>query len=1276
MRRPLVASIVGLLWSTVAAILIAGTTVIAVARLSLPELGGQQDRLEAWLSETLNRPVAIGTIEAGWRGWAPRITATDVTVLDPEGRAELIHFDRAVIDIAPLGSLASGALRPRSLVLSGVALSLVRHADGRFSVAGMPPPKSPIIKWLIEQDKFAVTEADLEIFDERAQARFRLTDLTVTVRNEAGIKHLAGVVALPANFGERLSFRVTARGSPLDAGWSGGIDFALGGLRSEFLAERVDWRGEHPPPARIDVDAWTRWQAGRLAEASFRLGAQADSKVPGAARLLSARGELRRRDDNWFLQVGDLRLPTRDLGAAPGALSAAWRVHDGAVDTAAVRLAGLSLAPLSATAGGLLPLDERLRGALADAAPDGRVAHLEAAWRRGDGAAAGHYIDARIKGLRTLAGALVPELDALDVAARFNQAGGHVTLDTDALTVRHERLVVPLAVEALTGVIDWQRDAGGRIDLNTRRLAARINEVALAASLALDDLGGATTIGLRVDVPAAAGPRLHELLPTAVLPARGERWLRAVIAQGDISNGHALLRGPLAAFPFDDGEGVLALDFDVSNAELAYSSRWPAARAVDGHVRLRGREVRMRIAAAQVLGAHVDEATITMPELFTRERRVHISGTASGPGQSATDIVMASPLRNGKAARLGDITIGGDIAVTLDMNIALWPGGPREVLGTARFAGNRISAPRQNIVLDEVDGAVSFTRGDWYGEGLTAEFDGNRVGLVVAGGLDDPNYDSEFRMTGTSPARQLVKYLERYAPPVYRWLEHNDGLDALAGELPWKAVLTIPVVRTDGTQLPRRLRLESNLRGLDVGLPWPFGKRSGERKPLSIEVELDAGVASRTRVDFGDTLDAEIAAVRDAEGRARIERAEVLFGTLEPEFERRPGFSLRGYIAHLPLGEWTAFLNRSDRAANAVAAELPLGFDVQIGRLDLLGNRFADLRLRGTRDEQAWHLTLSSLDSSGTARIPRDFASAPLVVELDQLALSPPATSDSADDAPPPDPRRLPALDLHVDAFSYHGIPLGATSIRTRRHADGVALEALRFRAPGFTLDASGEWLDTGAAQHSRFDIAVSSDTLAALLDRFGYNVANIKGGETRIDIAASWPGTPADFSLARLSGDFELDVADGRILDIDPGGGRVFGLLSLQSLPRRLSLDFDDLFRKGFAFDSIEGSFLLANGNAYTNSLMMEGPAARIDVSGRTGLEAKDYDQRVVVTPALSNSIPIAGALFGPIGVGAGAVYYLGQKMFKSIPEQIDRFLSREYSITGSWENPSIDRI
>ena len=139
---------------------------------------------------------------------------------------------------------------------------------------------------------------------------------------------------------------------------------------------------------------------------------------------------------------------------------------------------------------------------------------------------------------------------------------------------------------------------------------------------------------------------------------------------------------------------------------------------------------------------------------------------------------------------------------------------------------------------------------------------------------------------------------------------------------------------------------------------------------------------------------------------------------------------------------------------------------------------------------------------------------------------------------------------------------------------------------------------------------------------------------------------------------------------------GRLFGLLSVTALPRRLALDFSDLFSKGFAFDRIEGDFSIQNGQAYTNNLYMTAPAADISVSGRTGLVSKDYDQIATVTPKLSSSLPVASALFGPVGVGVGAVIFLAGELFESIPKKINKMLSYQYSITGSWKEPTIEKI
>ena len=383
-------------------------------------------------------------------------------------------------------------------------------------------------------------------------------------------------------------------------------------------------------------------------------------------------------------------------------------------------------------------------------------------------------------------------------------------------------------------------------------------------------------------------------------------------------------------------------------------------------------------------------------------------------------------------------------------------------------------------------------------------------------------------------------------------------------------------------------------------------------------------------------------------------------------------------MPYLPLDAWLRVFARGAAATPSAAAAQPLAFDLETSTLEFGNWRFSDLALAGRREPTQWDIVLAGAAAAGTITLPRDVTRNVLVAAFDHLHLTPRTATTNADEAEPraPDPRGLPALDIHVGRFSYGDVRLGETRVLSSRRADGLHLDRLSCDDAEFQLNARGDWRRDASGDHSQFDIRVESASLAALLERFGYSVANIRDGQTDITLDTRWPGAPSAFALAKLTGTLELHVGSGRILDVDPGGGRLFGLLSLQTLPRRLSLDFDDLFGKGFAFDRIDGVFTLDRGDAYTEDLHMVGPSARIDVSGRTGLAHKDYDQRVVVTPALSDTLPMAGALFGPIGAGAGAVYFLGQKLFKAIPEQVDRLLSRVYAVTGSWDDPVIEKI
>ncbi|RME35651.1 MAG: TIGR02099 family protein, partial [Gammaproteobacteria bacterium] len=266
-----------------------------------------------------------------------------------------------------------------------------------------------------------------------------------------------------------------------------------------------------------------------------------------------------------------------------------------------------------------------------------------------------------------------------------------------------------------------------------------------------------------------------------------------------------------------------------------------------------------------------------------------------------------------------------------------------------------------------------------------------------------------------------------------------------------------------------------------------------------------------------------------------------------------------------------------------------------------------------------------------------------------------------------------PQMIFHCRKFIFEGKLLGEVDFKSYPDDRGLYLDSLTIHSPDFTVSAEGNWTTDDKGQHSDFSIVAQAPALGRLLKRFDYNVAGLEGGEARLEIDARWEGAPADFDLERLNGTLSLRIGKGRFLEIDPKAGRIFGLLSFHTLARRLSLDFSDLFKKGFVFDSIEGSFLIENGDAYTNDLVMEAPSARISVSGRVGLASQDYDQIVTVTPHFASSLPTASALFGPVGAAVGAAVLLAEKVFRKLPENIDKLLLKQYSITGSWDKPVI---
>jgi len=200
--------------------------------------------------------------------------------------------------------------------------------------------------------------------------------------------------------------------------------------------------------------------------------------------------------------------------------------------------------------------------------------------------------------------------------------------------------------------------------------------------------------------------------------------------------------------------------------------------------------------------------------------------------------------------------------------------------------------------------------------------------------------------------------------------------------------------------------------------------------------------------------------------------------------------------------------------------------------------------------------------------------------------------------------------------------------------------------------------------------IDFSAENLGEMLGAFGYE-GLLAGGKVRAQLDATWPGAPSAMELGNMDGKLSINITDGRMPEVAPGVARLFGLISVLELPRRLSFDFGDVFGKGLVFDAITGDFKLGDGNANTDNLQIRSPAAEIAVKGRTGVRAKDYDLQVQAIPHAGNSLPIVGAVVGgPIGVAAG---FVAQGI---LGKGINHAASARYKITGSWDKPVITLI
>jgi uncharacterized protein (TIGR02099 family) len=811
-----------------------------------------------------------------------------------------------------------------------------------------------------------------------------------------------------------------------------------------------------------------------------------------------------------------------------------------------------------------------------------------------------------------------------------------------------------LEAEMLEGFFVWRATPDGvRILSDNVQLRTAFWQASSRFEMDFPANGDSPQLDLTAQAQASSAQGVVSYLPLRRFPPKVGDWLERSIKSGRATGADIEIRGPMREFPFDRGEGVFRIAVELQDGVLDYAPGWPPVEELEGELVFDGVSMYTRRNRANYGGIPLENADVLIADL--RKGMLEITGPQTLTVDQVIGFLQASPI----ADAVGPILqrVSGDGQLSAEVGLRLPVTRPREYALQFDVEADdaRLDLERLDFGLTKVAGSLTVRNTKFQSEGLTAELLGEPVSISMQpaepGGLR-----SQFvTLRGRTPVRKWIEALKLPQP------------DKFDGATDWQALVMFPARQEDSTSPPLHILVRSDLLGAESRMPAPIAKIAETRRAL----ELDVAFPEADSLEVTGRLDDDLSwALRfDAvDGRWQVERGGVHAGAAAALLPLEPGVELSGRLDFLRFDDW---LELAEGAGDESWQSLYNSADLDVRRLALFGRLFSDVSVTANREDGAWNVVAEGPELAGRLRLPlRPRNDNPAVLDMERLWL---VESDAVDDDGPGDPRSVTPVRIDADDFVLGKMRFGSLNAEVRSTPSGIVADPIKMQSETFTIEGNAAWLvhpNDDSLQQSRMQLVLDGSDIKSVLSSLGYDPI-IEGESVTASADLTWVGAPDSDFLYRASGDFGVRMEKGAVLSLEPGGGRLLGVLSITALPRRLALDFRDVTDEGLGFDTLRGSFTLDDGNAYTCNLGLEGSVADMGIVGRTGLEAEDYDQLAVVRPHVSNLFALGGAVVA--GPAAGAAMLIFSQIFRKPLSQLGESY---YRITGSWDDPAVDQL
>ncbi len=1231
-------------------------------RVGLTNIDSFKTEIESWLARDVIPGTRFAGLRGDWKQFNPVLYLTSASISTPDNSQTLV-IDKIVVEFdyfrslwywSPVVSEVTGVLAKMSVRkdlagqwwLNDIPLSFTSSNETLSSFEELVGQMPRYIQLELDQ---------LVIDDQGSKQSYRIDQVRAELQRRENSIHWQMSANLPEVLGNRLNIKSIIRQE------SGVVYLKSDSLELTRIADLLDIKAGRLNSANMSGELWINLLDNRTPVLNGRVSitrglwntGPEDKPLPFA---LDARVNVSRIDDEW------------NLGAYFEGLSINEQVLNGfntqvrltsSDDQTLVQgwLEDLELHDLVLVREQLLPVEI---GELVEQSQlQGR---LKEAWFSIDPADINNLeLSAEITDLSSRPVSVFPGMDGVNARFTLGRKNALVQLNSDQMALdfadqfREPFQFDQMQIRAYASLVEKG------LVISAPSFAAGNADIKVTGRIRLEiDQAGAPFLYLRAQFEEGRGSRNGKYLPIKILPKKVVAWLDQGIRKVDISAGEVLFHGRVDSIKSFEVQksGEMVVDFDIDNAEVLFDPKWAPAREAGGRVMFHNSS--MEITVDRVKFEQIDSGKGRISIANLRKAVVEIDIETSTTTEKGLDTWLSVPLGR-KHAFIGDYLrdIRGGVRANIDLSIPV----------NKKIAGNKVDvelkfdkaafkAPAWGVELSDINGVVRVTGNGVSAKGVNALYFQDPVVVDISNTAE--NRQTIVLANGLIDSRKVFSRLP------------DSLVQGVEGRSPWQIRLAIANRRQNQRQPAVRIRATSGLENTAVLFPEPFNKKPEVLRNLSAELIIFGIDEIDINARYGPDIKMRGRLHTDNRGGYKLAAMDIGFSTPLKDPVAR-GFRIYGSLPKLPLDEWIVWrksiiASQSDDAPRLT--DLLEMVDLKIQSTLFFGNDNLNTDFYLNRTPLGFSGTVESSLITGNFDIPLSYsAENPITVDLEYIKLRSQGSQSKSTGVLPSD---LFDIELRSKVFKYNDVLFSDLILDAHLETDTLVIDSMTLRHNNLALNLDANWQYTpGINEHfTTARISISGKEFGQAISSLDFGDIMLDG-EADIEGRVGWAGELLNLDWGSLIGEARFKVLNGVLKDVDPGSGRLVGLLSLNALPRRLMLDFEDVFVDGLQFDKLTGTFKIDQGNLYTEDTLMDGPSARIKISGRTGLLDRDYDQTMIVVPKIRQTLPVIGGLAA--GNTVGWALLLLQKLFK---KQIDRSVEIEYRVTGTWEEPVLDLV